>query len=106
MMRIGAKTFHTVVAAGLLLSAAWPVVEILCRSGDCIFLGGSDSETSIALLLLLLELAVISLKLIVCVAPQLLTRLFISIPRAAAAVEASLCPFVAPTPSPPLFLRI
>jgi hypothetical protein len=106
MMRIGGKTFHTVIAAGLLMSAVWPVVEILCRSGDCIFVGGSDSETSIALLLLLLELTVISLKLIVCFAPQLLTRLFISVSRDAAALDASLCPFVNPTPSPPLFLRI
>lgn len=105
MMPKGAKLFHTLIGLGLLICMACPDIEFLFHSNDCIFLNGHDVETSVALLLIILELTVASLKLAVAFAPSLLARLVSFQPD-----ECSFTRFafaaVTTTPSPPLELRI
>jgi hypothetical protein len=106
MTRQGAKLFHGMAAFGLLACAACPAVEFLCRSNDCIFLSGHDTETSLALLVLLVELAVASLKFAITLLPGVFLRLAdaLHVDRIALGSWASLV--VAEAASPPLALRI
>jgi hypothetical protein len=100
-----AKAFHRFAALGLLACAACPVIEVICRSSDCIFLSGHDTETTVALLLIVLELSVASLKLFTAFFPGLVARLFaFGACRIAPAI--SLSSYVTSTASPPLTLRV
>jgi len=99
------KTFHVLVGLGLLICMACPDIEFLCHSTDCIFLSGHDMETSVALLLIVIELTIASIKLVAAFLPRLLARLV--------SIESdhfALCSFVfapvSPAASPPLALRI
>jgi hypothetical protein len=100
-----AKTFHLLVGLGLLVCMVCPDIEILCHSTDCIFLSGHDMETSVALLLIVLELTIASIKLAVAFLPRLLARL-VSLERNSFLFLDSVFAFVPPAASPPLALRI
>ena len=104
-MSRSAKAFHALVGLALLICMACPDIEILCHSTDCIFLSGHDLETSVALFLVIIELAVVSLKLGLALLPRLLARL-ISFEPLRVALSAVPVFAVAPTASPPLALRI
>lgn len=104
-MQRSAKAFHVLIGFALLICMACPDIEILCHSTDCIFLSGHDLETSFALFFIIIELAVVSLKLAVALLPQLLARL-ISIEPLRVAFGESLAFAVEPTASPPFALRI
>lgn len=105
MRRINAKAFHAFMGLGLLGCAICPVIEFLCRSNDCIFQTGHDTETTLALLFILIELAVASLKLVVPAVARVLSFLdnlkVVQISFVGAALS-----FAVPTLSPPLLLRI
>jgi len=105
MTRVNARVFHTLMALGLLACAACPVIEILCRTNDCIFRTGHDTETTLALTFMLVELAVASLKLIASVISNLLLRLGIQKLEPVSFIGMALG-FVVPTASPPLPLRV
>jgi hypothetical protein len=84
---------------------ACPDIENLCHSTGNIFLSGHDLETSVALLVIVLELTAASLKLAIDFLPALLGRVIaLESVRAICDCVSSLA--VAPTPSPPLALRI
>lgn len=105
MIEKSAKAFHVLIGVALLICMACPDIEILCHSTDCIFLSGHDLETSFALFLIIIELAVVSLKLAVALLPRLLTRL-ISFEPLRVALSGSPAFAVDPTASPPFALRI
>lgn len=105
MMRRSAKAFHILIGFALLICMACPDIEILCHSTDCIFFSGHDLETSFALFLVIIELAVVSLKLGIALLPRLLARL-ISFEPLLLLFNAIPVITVAPTASPPLALRI
>ncbi|HKQ86934.1 MAG TPA: hypothetical protein VJS43_09200 [Candidatus Acidoferrales bacterium] len=105
MMPRSAKAFHALVGFALLICMACPDIEILCHSTDCIFLSGHDLETSVALLLVIIELTIVSLKLAVALLPRLLARL-ISFEPLRIAFSGTPVLAVAPTASPPFELRI
>ena len=105
MIQRSAKAFHVLVGFALLVCMACPDIEILCHSTDCIFLSGHDLETSVALFLVIIELAVVSLKLAVGLLPRLLARL-ISFEPVRIAFSGIPVLAVAPTASPPFALRI
>ena len=105
MTRAKAKTFHGSIALGLLACSAWPAIELLCHTNDSIFQTGQDTETTLALLFVLMGLAVSSLKLVVSFAFIPVFRLCSRAAERAFSLEAA--PGIAvPTPSPPLPLRI
>jgi hypothetical protein len=99
------KAFHALIGFALLICLACPDIEILCHSTDCIFLSGHDLETSSALFLVIIELAVVSLKLSTALLPRLLARL-ISFEPVCIAFSGTPVLAVAPTASPPFALRI
>lgn len=104
-MAKGAKLFHSLIGLGLLICMACPDIEFLFHSSDCIFLNGHDIETSVALLLIILELTVVSLKLAITFVPSLFARLAsFQTDECSAACLAFAA--VTTTPSPPLELRI
>ncbi len=105
MIHRSAKAFHVLVGLALLVCMACPDIEVLCHSTDCIFLSGHDLETSAALFLVIIELAVVSLKLAVALLPRLLARL-ISFEPVRIAFSGTPVLAVAPTASPPFALRI
>lgn len=84
---------------------ACPDIEVLCHSTDCVFLSGHDLETSFALLFVVIELAVVSLKLAVALLPRLLAGL-ISFEPLRVAFNGTPAFAVDPTGSPPFALRI
>jgi hypothetical protein len=104
MIHRGAKAFHVLIGFALLICMACPDIEILCHSTDCIFLSGHDLETSFALFLIIIELAVVSLKLAVALLPRLLAGL-ISFEPLRVAFSGTLAFAVDPTGSPPFALR-
>lgn len=106
MTRRSARVFHAFAGLGLLLCAACPVVETLCHSNDCIFLSGHDTETTLALLLVLIELTVASLKFAVTFLPLLFARVApLCAGQVIGTVAVYLDTFVS-GPSPPLALRV
>lgn len=105
MIPRSAKAFHALVGFALLVCMACPDVEILCHSTDCIFLSGHDLETSVAFFLVIIELAVVSLKLCLALLPQLLAR-FVLLEPLRFAFSGNPVLAVAPTASPPFALRI
>ena len=100
-----AKAFHVSIGLGLLACAVCPVIEILCHTNDSIFQTGHDTETTLALLFLLLELTVAVLKLVIRIVSEVLSRLCRLGPKRVSFLTAAL-EIVVPTPSPPLPLRI
>lgn len=105
MMPRGAKLFHGLIGLGLLICMACPDIEFLFHSSDCIFLNGHDIETSVALLLIILELTAVSLRLAITFVPSVLARL-VSFQADESNFRGFALAVVTPTPSPPLELRI
>lgn len=105
MMPRGAKLFHSLIGLGLLICMACPDVEFLFHTSDCIFLNGHDIETSVALLLIILELTVASLKLAITFIP-FLSAYVVSFQPDESAIAGFVFAAVTATPSPPLELRV
>jgi hypothetical protein len=105
MTRADAKAFHFFAAVGLALCAACPLIEIICRSNDCIFLSGHDTETTLAVILILMELTVACLKLTTALLPSFssLLRVFKGV---VCAVTPQFLDVVPTTGSPPWTMRI
>ena len=105
-MSIGtSRTFHTLVALALIGCALCPFVEMAIHWNGTIFQSGFDTESTVAFLLLLLELAYALARLLVVLLPSVLRSLnFVYFDRFA------ICTLnfatVLPEISPPLSLRI
>ncbi len=99
-----AKTFHLLVGLGLLICMACPDIEFLCHSTDCVFLSGHDMETSVALLLIVIELTIASIRFVVAFLPQLLERLVLI--ESGKSFGELVFAVVSPAASPPLALRV
>jgi hypothetical protein len=89
----------------MLVCAACPLIEIVCRSSDSIFATGSDMETTLALLFILVELSLLSLRLAARFLPALMSRM-VDCGSGIAAMASFQFSVVAPTTSPPMALRI
>lgn len=102
-----AKGFHALIAASLFGCALCPLIEIALHSNGAIFQRGYDTESTLALLLLLLELSFAIGRLLVALLPCVLERLnlvcFYSDRHSLLATNFGI---VLPEISPPLFLRI
>lgn len=99
------RGFHVFVAMALVVCLLCPFVELACGSNDNIFESGQDRESTIAVLLLLLELAFVLASLLTV----LLVAVFEKGPLAALPSLRELSSFFAvslPEPSPPIPLRI
>jgi hypothetical protein len=105
MIAITPKRFHTLIAVVLLICMICPFVEMALHSDSCIFVSGHDSESTLALLLVVVELAFALGKLLIVLFPRILTKLGfvfsgrITLPALTFAV-------VLPEISPPLPLRV
>ncbi|HEX4002875.1 MAG TPA: hypothetical protein VHX36_09505 [Candidatus Acidoferrales bacterium] len=99
--------FHTLAAISLLACAICPFVEIALHLNGSIFQNGHDTESTLALLLLLLELSFALGRLLVGLLTRVLKKLnlvyFCSERLTASALN---FPLVLPEISPPLSLRI
>lgn len=93
------------MAASLFACTMSPFVEMLFRSDNSIFASGRDTESTLALVLLLIELSFAIARLLVSVAPVILQRVEIVRSRHVA-LRSSIVASVAPTISPPVPLRI
>ena len=100
-----ARLSHAIIGLGLLACAICPFVEIALHSPDCIFVNGYDTESTIALVLLLVELVFAVAKLLALLpsqvfakAAQIQSRPSIFLSAASTAIVVDL--------SPPLSLRI
>ena len=69
------KAFHAIVGLVLFYCALCPLIETALHSDNCIFVSGSDTESTVALLLLLLELVFTLGKLLVVLVPGGLNEL-------------------------------
>jgi hypothetical protein len=68
------RQFHLLIAIILLICLLCPFIEIGFHSDDSIFLTGDDTESTLVVLLLLLEFACLVAKLIVVLLPSVVSR--------------------------------
>jgi hypothetical protein len=100
------KLVQSAVALTLLGCASCPFVELLLHWDSSIFLTGHDTESSLAFLLLLIELSFAIAKLLVFVLAAVLERLgIISCSNLIAAIRPTFSQIL-PATSPPVSLRI
>ena len=99
------RGFHIAVALVLLVCLIVPFFEVASGSNNNIFMSGQDKETTIAVLLLLLELAFeLANLLLVLLVPVFEKVLLVVLPRLREFVAFSaVCP---PELSPPIPLHI
>jgi hypothetical protein len=105
-MNIGTSiTFHALVALALIGCVLCPFVETAIHWNGTIFQSGFDTESTVAILLLLLELAYGLARLVLVILPPVLRRLsFVYFDRLALR-SLNFGPIL-PEISPPLPLRI
>lgn len=99
------RAFHTLIALALVACALCPYIETAIHWNGTIFQTGFDTESTVAVLLLLLELAYGLAQLLAVLLPPVLTRLgFVYFEQ----LEFRSLNFatVLPDISPPLHLRI
>jgi hypothetical protein len=107
MMSRIAKGFHALVALALLVCALCPFVEIASHLNGSIFQNGYDTESTLALLLLLLELSFAVGRLLVALLPRILKQLNrVRICSYRLTLASTNFGIVLPEISPPLSLRI
>lgn len=105
MRERGVRAIHLLVGLILLVCMACPDIENLCHSTGNIFVSGHDLETSVALLVIVLELSAASLKLAIDFLPALVGRL-VTLESLCAVCDHTWFFAVVPTSSPPLTLRV
>jgi hypothetical protein len=99
------RAFHTLVALALVACALCPFVEMAIHWNGTIFQSGFDTESTVAVVLLLLELAYGLARLLVVLLPPVLGRIsFVYFDRFA--MRSLNFGTVPPEISPPLSLRI
>jgi hypothetical protein len=69
------RAFHALVALVLFICAVCPFIEIALHLDDCIFLSGHDNESTLAFLLLVVELVFALGTMLVALFPRFLRRL-------------------------------
>ena len=105
MIAITPKRFHILIALVLLICMICPFAEMALHSDSCIFISGHDNESTLALILLVIELAFALGKLLVVLLPRILSELCLiysgrfTLPRG---TFTTVLPYI----SPPLPLRI
>ena len=101
------KLVHSAVALAILGCAVCPFIELLLHWDSSIFLTGHDTESSLAFLLLLIELSFAIAKLLAFVLATVLRRLgIISCPNLIAAIKPALLQTLPATSPPVLSLRV
>jgi len=100
------RTFHAIVALVLFYCVLCPFVEIALHSNNCIFVSGHDTESTVALLLLIVELAFALGTLSMVVVPHVLIKTLTLISSNRLTLSSMSFVFVMPEISPPLPLRI
>lgn len=99
------RTFHALIALALIGCALCPFVETAIHWNGTIFQSGFDTESTIAIILLLVELAYGLARLVLVILPPVLRRLsFVYFDRLA--VQTLNFGTILPETSPPLPLRI
>jgi len=99
------RAFHALVAVALLVCALCPFIELVLHSNNCIFFSGSDNESTLALLLLVMELAFALGRQLVVLLPRALKKLSLVYSNRLA-LPALIFATVVPEISPPVPLRI
>lgn len=99
------KWFHALIAIALLACLVSPYVEMAFNSNDLALLAGRDTESTIAVLLLVLELAFALAGLLVILAPGIFERVRLASPHGRLTAPPGLA-ILPPELSPPLPLRI
>jgi hypothetical protein len=99
------RAFHALVALVLFYCAVCPLFEIALHSNNCIFVSGNDTESSLALLLLVVELAFALGKQPIVFLPRVLKKLTLGYSDRLTMSALSFAT-VPPEISPPLPLRI
>lgn len=99
------KLFQSVAALALFACTLCPFVEMLLHWDNCIFASGHDTESTLAFVLLLVELSFAIARLVVLLLPAIFQRLG-TISSHRIAIRRSSFPSILPTVSPPLSLRI
>lgn len=105
MIAITSKRFHILIALALLICMICPFAEMAIHSDSCIFVSGDDNESTLALLLLVVELAFALGKLVVILIPHILTKLSL-VYSGRLTLPMENFTVVPPDISPPLPLRI
>lgn len=102
-----AKGFHALVALALLACGLCPFFEIALHFNGSIFQNGYDTESTLAVLLLLLELSFAVGRLLVALLPRIIKQLnLVCICSDRLTLPATIFAIVLPEISPPLPLRI
>jgi hypothetical protein len=105
MLAMTPKRFHTFIALILLVCLICPFAEMIVHSDGCIFVSGHDTESTLALLVLIVELAFALGKLLFILLPGVLKKLsLVSVTRLALPILTFA--LILPDASPPLRLRI
>lgn len=99
------RAFHALVALALFICAVCPFIETALHSDDCIFLSGHDNESTLAFLLLVVELVFALGKMLVALFPRFLRRLGLA-HFDQFTLSALNFTMVVPETSPPVPLRI
>jgi hypothetical protein len=99
------RRFHALVALVLFYCAVCPFLEIALHSNNCIFVSGNDMESTLALLLLLVELAFALGKLLAVLVRTVLKKLILVYSDRLAGPTLNFA-IVLPEISPPTPLRI
>ena len=68
------RVVHLLIAISLLACLLWPFVEIAVHSNDNIFNDGCDTESAVALLLLVVELVLVLPGLLIPLLPGILKK--------------------------------
>jgi hypothetical protein len=103
--RIRRRAFHVAIALILVICALSPFLESAANWNDSVFATGYDGESTMAVLVLLLELVISLAGLLVCQCQNLQLGERVAFSRSRFTLESS---FSIPIPelSPPLPLRI
>ena len=102
-----AKTFHALVALVLLACAACPFFEMVLHFNGSIFQTGRDTETSLIVLFLLLELGFAIARTLLVLVSRVLGKLgLVDFYLGLSTLPAANFSIVPPEISPPLSLRI
>ena len=105
MIGITIRRLHILIALALLICMICPFAEMALHSDNCIFASGQDNESTLALLLLVVELCFALGKLVVVLLPRFLTKLMLVDSELLALLKPNFA-VVLPDISPPLPLRI
>ena len=77
MIGMTTRRLHIFIALALLICMICPFAEMALHSDNCIFASGQDNESTLALLLLIVELTFALGKLLVVLLPRFLTKLML-----------------------------